>query len=362
MTHEALSPTKSSERRLRAPRVTSSERIFVLANGRPHQRQGHDLLASYLGAHSEQLRSWQATTLQKALAIYLRRIRPYSRLSPRNAYTLFRADSYLRAQRKGGLIHLLWGDELIEHVRRPESCIFTLHQPYETWTAAAWSQIASSAGIICMAERECAEIWRREPTIPCVFIPHGVDVEFWRPQSEKPLRQICAVGRYLRNFEMFLRVARVILERHRDVTFQWVVNPDFTLSAEMISQLPPQRFHLLRNLTPIDLRRLYSESWLFCMPYENVTASNAIVEAMASGTPVFTTRVGGMPSYAGDDAITMVPNNDDDAMVAAVSQCLTCPEIRESLSARARRHAQTHFSWPIVAAAHERFYCQLLEA
>lgn len=161
---------------------------------------------------------------------------------------------------------------------------------------------------------------------------------------------------------MFLRVAGVILERHRDVSFRWVVNPDFTLSSTMLSQLPPQRFHLVRNLTPIDLRRLYAESWLFCMPYENVTASNAIVEAMATGTPVFTTRVGGMPSYAGEDAITMVPNNDDNAMVAAVGQCLKCTEVRALLSARARRHAQTHFSWPVVAAAHERFYCQLLEA
>jgi glycosyltransferase involved in cell wall biosynthesis len=195
-----------------------------------------------------------------------------------------------------------------------------------------------------MAERECHEIRKRFPRLPCVFIPHGIDVNFWRPIIGPVQRQICAIGRYMRNFDMLLRVAHVLLERHPELTFRWLVNPDFKLSPAIKAMLPGDRFEVMRNLSAHELHRLYVESWLFFTPYDNITASNAIVEAMASGTPVFTTRVGGMPSYAGDGAITMVDNNDDAAMVAEITRCLASKEIQAELSARARRHAEEHLS------------------
>ena len=145
-----------------------------------------------------------------------------------------------------------------------------------------------------------------------MLIPHGVNTDFWRNLPSPPKLQICAVGRYLRNFQMLLRVARILLDRHPDLNFCWVVNPDHKLTPALASLLPPERFQVLRNLSAEDLHRLYAESWLFCTPYDNVVASNAIVEAMASGTPIFTTRVGGMSSYDGTRVLpwwktTMMP-------------------------------------------------------
>jgi glycosyltransferase involved in cell wall biosynthesis len=261
---------------------------------------------------------------------------------------------------RGELLHFTWGDAIVAATRRPNRCIFTLHQPYEHWSQSVWQNIGKSAGIICMAERECLEIRCRYAQVPCTFIPHGIDLDFWQPLPDPPKRQICAVGQYMRNFEMMLRVAQTLLDLHPDVIFRWVVNPDFKVSGALKAQLPRERFEILQDLSALELHRLYAESWLFCTPYHNVVASNAIVESMASGTPIFTTRVGGMSSYAGDGIITMVENNDDDALVKAVTRCLASPELRSELSSRGRQHAEKYFGWPTVVANHQAYYTKVL--
>ena len=282
-------------------------------------------------------------------------------MSPALAYHVYLANKLSRLPRaRVGLLHLIWGDEFIGHLKHPERIVLTLHQPFELWSETTWRQIARCAGVICMAERECQEIRRRSPDTSCVFIHHGIDVDFWRPVTQPPRRQVCAVGRYMRNFDMLFRVSQALLARHPDVTIRWLVNPDFQLSPELVRALPPERFELVRNLSAAELHRFYAESWLFFTPYNNVTASNAIVESMASGTPVFTTRVGGMASYAGADAITMVSNDDDDAMLTALTHCLDSAEVRASQATRGRQHAETHFSWPRVVLAHEEYYKSLL--
>ncbi len=331
--------------------------VRIIASRPQSNSQGHDLLGYYLGLSSKKVSGWTGSRSQVFFAKLLRCFSPYRNLRPERAYHLF-LSNWLPA--RGELLHFTWGDAILEMSRRPDRCIFTLHQPYERWTPATWSNIEKSAGIICMAERECRAIRRRYAQVPCTFIPHGINLDFWRPLRTPPKRQICAVGQYMRNFVMMLRVAQALLDLHPDLIFRWVVNPDFKVSATLKAKLPPTRFEIIQNLTAAELHRLYAESWLFCTPYDNVVASNAIVESMASGTPIFTTRVGGMSSYAGDGIITMVENNDDEALVKAVTRCLASPELRSELSSRGRQHAETYFGWPAVVAEHGAFYTKIL--
>lgn len=337
--------------------------VWIVTHRQFAEHQGHNLLASFLGARSARLVGWTGSLSQRALARFLRRNDSARRLSPALAYHVFLANRLARRPRSEvGLVHLIWGDGLIDHLDRPERCVVTLHQPHELWSETTWQQIARCAGVICMAEREGARIRERLPHVSCVFIPHGIDTDFWRPDPTPPRRQVCAVGRYLRNFPMLLRVSGRLLSLHPELSLRWLVNPDFQLDPALASALPRERFELVRHLSAAALHRLYAESWLFFTPYDNVTASNAIVEAMASGAPVFTTRVGGMASYAGDDAITMVANDDDEAMLAALAACLASPDLRASLARRGRLHAEACFNWPRVVAAHEAYYARLLTA
>lgn len=335
-----------------------ADQLRVIGSRQSSTYQGHHLLLYHLGKSSWKVAGWRGFFGERLVARLLRWIPRYRGQRPALIYNLFLANWYSRF----GFVHFIWGDHAIGCIDRPERCILTMHQPWEFWTGPEWERLGRCAGIVCMAERECVEIRRRHPHLPCVFIPHGVDTHFWRTLPSPPKRQICAVGRHLRNFRMLLRVARILLDRHPDLNFFWVVNPDYVLPPETVALLPPERFHVLRDLSAEALHRLYAESWLFCTPYEKVGASNAIVESMASGTPIFTTRVGGMPSYDGTGIITMVEKDDDAALVDAVTRCLASPELRSELAKRGREHAVKHFSWPVVVEAHEAFYRRILHS
>jgi glycosyltransferase involved in cell wall biosynthesis len=335
----------------------SQPAVEIIAEQRFTLHQGHNLLARKLEERGYSSTGWSGSFGQRLAAKFLRRLPAYRGLNPTTAYHVWAGERISR--RPGhGLVHFIWGDDEITRVRHPERCIFTLHQPVELWSEVTWANLARSAGVICMSDRERLAINYRLPRVPCVFIPHGIDIDFWQPANHPPLRRVCAVGRYMRNVPMLLRVARTVLGRHPDVTFQWLVHPEYTLPADLAKDVPPERFEMVHAYSDEQLRALYAESWAFCMPYDNVTASNAIVECMASGTPIITTQVGGMASY-GAEVLTMVENNDDAAMVEAVTSCLASAPRRDQQAARGRLYAAENFDWPRVVDRHERFYASL---
>lgn len=330
--------------------------VTIIAEQRFTRHQGHNLLAAKLHERGYACTGWTGSAVQKITAKILRRLPAYRGLNPTTAFHVW-CGHRLAGRAGHRRLHYIWGDDEILRLRQPEHCFFTLHQPLELWTDATWRQIGRSAGIVCMADRERAAIQARFPGVACTFIPHGIDTDFWRPSDQPPRRRVCAVGRYLRNVPMLLRVARAVLQQHPDVIFQWLVHPEYTLPPEIARDLPPDRFELVHAYSDEQLRALYAESWAFCMPYDSVTASNAIVESMACGAPIITTRVGGMADY-GADVLTLVGNNDDAAMIAALSASLASPARRAEQSARSRRHAVAEFAWPVVVDRHARFYAE----
>jgi glycosyltransferase involved in cell wall biosynthesis len=80
------------------------------------------------------------------------------------------------------------------------------------------------------------------------------------------------------------------------------------------------------------------------------------VEALSCGLPVVTTDVGGIRDYAGGEILPVVPNNDDDAMVALVGQYLAQPAWRNETARRCREFVEQKLAWPLVARRHLEFY------
>jgi glycosyltransferase involved in cell wall biosynthesis len=307
---------------------------------------------------------WSNSTMNRAMMKVLMRMNPRLGSDRVTIYNRLATDLLgLRLGRDGSPVHVLWGDRLIGSVRHPQRHVFTLHDPYEMWNEQQWAGIKKARGILTMAEREQEEILARSPRSFVRFIPHGVDLEFWRPALQTQRNGgppvICIVGRTFRNLEMIIRVASLLLRRRNDVRFEWLVNPDFVIPPEILQQLPPERFRVVRNLSAPQLRDFYQRSIIFFTPYANVTASNAIVEAMACGLPVVTTRVGGMSSYGGDSALLLVENDDDAAALDILERGIDDSIWRADWGARARNYAEGHFGWPRVVDAHGRFYTDL---
>jgi glycosyltransferase involved in cell wall biosynthesis len=341
--------------------LPSSNRIPLIVGSKlTSATQGHSLLGAKLRSKGAKLVTWENRLPQRFRAKLLRRFdKRCAGMNPEAAFLLYSLERHTRRDRT---VHMLWGDDHLVPGRWPERSIFTLHQPFELWNDSHWERIGRSHGIITMADREAREINKRHPHVPTTYIPHGIDLEFWKPQTT-PItsapKQIAIVGRYMRNLDMLTRVVSEVTRRRKDVLFRWLVNPGFQVPDYIASQLPTNGFEFVRGLSDAQLRDFYQKSWVFFTPYNNVTASNAIVESMACGCPIFTTRVAGMPGYCEGSGAVMVENNDDGAMITQLERALDDQTHRDAMSRAARAHAERQFSWDRVAALHFQFYASL---
>jgi glycosyltransferase involved in cell wall biosynthesis len=85
-----------------------------------------------------------------------------------------------------------------------------------------------------------------------------------------------------------------------------------------------------------------------------------VVEAMAAGCPVLTTRGGSLDEVAGDAALTVDP--DDHAGIgAALARLFSDEALRADLAGRGQKRAP-QFSRAVQATAMARAYRRLLEA
>lgn len=105
---------------------------------------------------------------------------------------------------------------------------------------------------------------------------------------------------------------------------------------------------------PAGIARLMQEADAFVLAsrYENLPC--VLLEAMATGLPVLSTRVGGIAEQVGPEQGVLVPPDDHTALVAGLLELVRrAPTLDRR---RIRAHAKGRFSIPVVAAAFDRCY------
>ncbi|MEH2241981.1 MAG: glycosyltransferase family 1 protein [Nostoc sp.] len=86
------------------------------------------------------------------------------------------------------------------------------------------------------------------------------------------------------------------------------------------------------------------------------------IEAMASGTPVVASDVGGLQFTVVDEKTGLLaPAQDVDAFAVAIDRILLNPEWRDELGKAGRKRVETKFSWDGVANQLSELYTQLLQ-
>ena len=120
----------------------------------------------------------------------------------------------------------------------------------------------------------------------------------------------------------------------------------------------------IREMLPrADIIQLYTQAAIFCCPsvYEPFGIIN--LEAMACGTPVVASAVGGIPEVvvpeetgllvdvglAGDGFAPADPNVFSDALAAAINRLAGDPALRARFAAAGRTRVEAHFSWDAIA-------------
>jgi alpha-maltose-1-phosphate synthase len=110
-----------------------------------------------------------------------------------------------------------------------------------------------------------------------------------------------------------------------------------------------QRVRFTGEVSNSELRALYRLADVFVYPTSGDTLPLVILEAMASGLPIVSTTVGGIPFEVTPDCGILVPPGNADAVANAVTTLLQSPETRKAMGARGRKRIDSTFRWENAA-------------
>ncbi|MGI0055720.1 MAG: glycosyltransferase family 4 protein [Thermoplasmata archaeon] len=104
------------------------------------------------------------------------------------------------------------------------------------------------------------------------------------------------------------------------------------------------------------------DAGLFVLPSEYEAFGLVLLEAMAQGTPVLSTRVGGIPEFVEEGkAGRLVPPHDDRALAEALRVLWSDPEGRRRMGAYGRDSVVPRYTWEALVDALEAIYLEILD-
>ena len=111
-----------------------------------------------------------------------------------------------------------------------------------------------------------------------------------------------------------------------------------------------------------DLDRIYADLDVVVLTSRNEGSPVALIEAMAAGRAVASTRVGGVPDVVTDgETGRLVPQDDPEAMAAAVSTLLAAPGERARLGVAARQSVIARYSADRLVSDIDALYTTVLK-
>ena len=206
------------------------------------------------------------------------------------------------------------------------------------------------------------------------IVPPGVDTKRFRPiDMEKAKRQIdmeggrrvvLFVGRIepLKGVDTLLRAIALLREEEASHVGDWCIVVIGGQGEEAAADAETNRLHALRD--ELDLRdqvtfvsardqellpAYYNAAEVLVMPSDYESFGLVALEAMACGTPVIASEVGGL-AFLVEDGVTgfHVPYRDPLALADRIRTLITKPELRVQMG-EAARHMAAEYDWGLIA-------------
>jgi starch synthase len=284
----------------------------------------------------------------------------------------------------GHLSSLLYG---VPHVLTAHSL-----EPLRPWKAeqlgggyalSSWCErtaMQSAAAVIAVSHGMAADIRVAYPEVPAdrVHVIHnGIDASQYSPDPgldvldrygiDPGRPSVVFVGRVTRQkgLPVLLRAAAEL-----DPAAQLVLCAGQADTAELQAEVGglAQRLQATRSgviwipgmLAKTEVIQILSHATVFACPslYEPLGIVN--LEAMACGTAVVASAVGGIPEVVADgETGLLVPPGDEAALAAAINALIRDPARSAQLGARGRARAVADFSWAAIAAQTAALYAEI---
>ena len=252
--------------------------------------------------------------------------------------------------------------------------------------------VRESAAVVAASTIELAELrqlYRADPSRVAV-IPCGVDPEVFKPVRQADAREalgrdqcerlVLFVGRIeqIKGIDVLLRALGLLFQRHPDLRSDvcllvvgGALDPgDDAPETEKILELRRlvHEHRMEANVAFVgsrdqeQLALYYAAADVCAVPSLTESFGLVALEAMACGTPVVGTRVGGLQTLIEDgESGLLVPAGDDTALAEAIHAVLTDHRLRTHLSHGARERAE-RFTWNRVGQRMTELYDKVLAA
>jgi glycosyltransferase involved in cell wall biosynthesis len=227
--------------------------------------------------------------------------------------------------------------------------------------------VTPSRWLLNLAEES---ILARHPGTSFHHVPHGLDTDTYRPVPQDQARELLGLRQ---DTETLVFSAAALGQERKGVRYllDALRGPelgDRDLQVVMLGArkdldgvLPEARW--LGSIWDEHLQAVaYSAADVAVMPSLADNQPLTALEAMACGTPVVATEVGGLPELVRElETGLLFPARDSDALAASVARILDNPELRDRMSDGARRLAVTQHGLAKHADAYREIYRERLE-
>ncbi len=179
------------------------------------------------------------------------------------------------------VFHIIYGENIYKFLgffRSLCDVVITLHQPVSFFDKRYVDRIRKSRLVISMSKE--LETFFLNQKVNAVYLPHGVDVQYFKANYSDKKNRILLVGNWLRDFDFAKQVFSELFKRKEDVQICVISN------EKNLKTLKFEKLDLKSKISDKELLDEYNKSKVVFLPLSEYTANNSVLEAIASGCRV----------------------------------------------------------------------------
>lgn len=344
-------------------RYTNHSRVFCLGIVYEHHasKSGYDRLIDFVGTRLE-LSDWIRAHRDGVLKVpckLAQRFAGVTEYTRHDCAAELNAAMHMRLHRRS-IYHVLYGERSLRFLPalngfRKHRVVATFHHPPETFHGRlhVTRHLSHLAHAIAVSTNQVELLAKYVGADNVSFVPHGIDTDYWRPlarPASRSMRRVVFTGSHLRDFAVLEAVLKHVTAARRDVEFVLLSHDE--RCAAIAGTVP--RVRCSARLSDDKYQQEVASADLLLLPLRASTATNAVLEALACGVPIITTR-GGISDYLDDSCAIQLAPADVTSMAEATIALLDDDGQRERMGTFARQRALS-FDWHRVAAQMRNVY------